>query len=111
MRGYRRSILCPHCRHAAITMTSRELSPLVREIYLQCIHVDCGHRFVAHLGIVRTLVPSLNPSADVSLPIVERRANDILVTRSPDTTTPPPSITPPAPTAPPHHSLAPPALN
>ena len=111
MRGHRRSIPCPHCRHAAITMTSRELSPLVREIYLQCIHVDCGHRFVAHLGIVRTLVPSLNPSADVSLPIVERRANDILVARSPNNTTPPASITSSTPPKLTHHSLASPALN
>jgi|GEM_PF-143117 len=111
MRGYRRSILCPHCRQPAITMTSRELSPLVREIYLQCLQVNCGHRFVAHLGVVRTLIPSLNPSADVSLPIVERRANDILVARSPDNTTPPASITSSTSLKLTHHSFAPPALN
>ena len=92
-------------------MTSRELSPLVREIYLQCLQVNCGHRFVAHLGVVRTLIPSLNPSADVSLPVVERRANDILVARSPDNTATPPSTISSAPPTLTHHSLAPPALN
>jgi hypothetical protein len=61
------------------TITSRQLSTLVREIYFDCMNVDCGHRCVAQLGIVRTLVPSLIPNAQVSLPIVERRPNDILV--------------------------------
>lgn len=61
------------------TITSRQLSPLVREIYFDCMNVDCSHRCVAQLGLVRTLVPSLMPNAQVSLPIVERRANDILI--------------------------------
>lgn len=78
------------------TITSRQLSPLVREIYFDCLNVDCSHRCVAQLGIVRTLVPSLMPDAQVSLPIVQRRANDILM-RS--TTPEPGSDTTAAPTA------------
>lgn len=108
MRGRRSSILCPHCRQPAVTMTSRELSPLVREIYLQCINVDCGHRFVAHLGIVRTLVPSLHPSPTVSLPIVERRPNDIVVQRASDGDTPTSPTPPPAPA---RRQALPPLLN
>jgi hypothetical protein len=77
---------CPHCQSRMRTITSRQLSALVREIYFDCMNVDCGHRCVAQLGLVRTLVPSLTPCKDVSLPIVERRANDIIV----------PSATPPA---------------
>jgi hypothetical protein len=73
------SIPCPHCRSRMRTITSRLLSTLVREIYFDCMNVDCGHRCVAQLGLVRTLVPSLTPNADVSLPIVERRANDIIM--------------------------------
>ena len=74
-----RMIACPHCRSRMRTITSRQLSDLVREIYLDCMNVYCSHRCVAHLGIVRTLVPSLTPSPAVSLPIVERRPNDIIV--------------------------------
>lgn len=70
---------CPHCKDRMRTITSRQLSDLVKEIYLDCMNVECGHRCVAQLGIVRTLVPSLMPSRSVSLPIVERRANDIIV--------------------------------
>ncbi|NII74842.1 F420-dependent methylenetetrahydromethanopterin dehydrogenase [Dyella sp. SG562] len=77
-------------------MTSRALSPLVREIYFQCMGIECGHRFVAHLGIVRTLVPSMHPRDDVMLPMVERRTNDIIVARTPNTSAPPPGITQPA---------------
>lgn len=79
MTAPRNTIACPHCQSRMRTITSRQLSTLVREIYFDCMNVDCSHRCVAQLGIVRTLVPSLIPNAQVSLPIVERRANDILV--------------------------------
>jgi len=73
----RNAIACPHCGGRVRTLTSRALSTLVREIYFDCVDVTCAHRFVAQLGIVRTLTPSLRPSADIALPMVERRANDI----------------------------------
>lgn len=79
MTAPRNTIACPHCQSRMRTITSRQLSTLVRDIYFDCMNVDCGHRCVAQLGIVRTLVPSLIPNAQVSLPIVERRANDIVV--------------------------------
>lgn len=79
----RNTIACPHCQSRMRTITSRQLSPLVREIYFDCLNVDCSHRCVAQLGIVRTLVPSLMPDAQVSLPIVQRRANDILMPSAP----------------------------
>jgi hypothetical protein len=75
----RNTIACPHCHSRMRTITSRQLSTLVREIYFDCMNVDCTHRCVAQLGIVRTLVPSLIPNAQVSLPIVERRPSDIVV--------------------------------
>lgn len=75
----RNTMACPHCGFRMRTITSRQLSPLVREIYFDCMNVDCCHRCVAQLGLVRTLVASLVPNAQVSLPIVERRTNDILL--------------------------------
>jgi len=73
----RNTIACPHCGGRVRTLTSRALSALVREIYFDCLDVTCAHRFVAQLGIVRTLTPSLRPCAEVAIPLVERRANDI----------------------------------
>lgn len=104
---------CPHCKARMRTITSRQLSDLVKEIYLDCMNVDCGHRCVAHLGIVRTLVPSLTPSRAVLLPIVERRANDIIVPAAkPDAAGPqsPSSSTPPSDEAAPNRYV-PMALN
>jgi hypothetical protein len=75
----RNAMACPHCHSRMRTITSRQLSTLVREIYFDCLNVDCSHRCVAQLGIVRTLVPSLVPNAQVSLPIVARRPSDILM--------------------------------
>jgi hypothetical protein len=82
MIANRNTITCPHCDGRVRTQTSRRLSALVREIYFECVDVDCGHRFVAQLGIV------------VRLPIIERRANDIIVQPKPTdvaATLPPPS--------------------
>ncbi|WP_233171784.1 ogr/Delta-like zinc finger family protein [Dyella sp. ASV21] len=73
---------CPHCRSATRTITSKQLSDLVREIYLDCMNVECLWRGVAQVGIVRTLVPSMTPAKGVSIPMVERRSNDIVVSHS-----------------------------
>lgn len=78
----RRGHTCPHCEAQAVTYTSRMLSRLVTERYVQCTNVLCGCRFVIQIGVVRVTVPSLMPSAEVNLPMVERRANDILVARA-----------------------------
>lgn len=100
MLANRNTIPCPHCKGSMRTITSRQLSDLVREIYFDCMNVECGHRCVAQLGIVRTLVPSLVPSAGVSLPIVERRPhNDIIVPSAKNGAggqVPPTSSTPPS---------------
>lgn len=61
---------CPHCRANAWARTSRELSPLLREIYYQCSDVECGHTWVATLEASRTLSPSAkaNPTITKTLP-------------------------------------------
>ncbi|MGB1763782.1 ogr/Delta-like zinc finger family protein [Alloalcanivorax xenomutans] len=61
---------CPHCRANAWARTSRELSPLLREIYYQCSDVECGHTWVATLEASRTLSPSAkaNPAISKTLP-------------------------------------------
>ena len=90
MTGNHNTIRCPHCGSKVRTLTSRQLSTLVREIYFDCLDIiDCGHRFVAQLGIARTVVPSLKPAAGVSLPIVARRPNDIVVQGTPAPAAPP----------------------
>jgi hypothetical protein len=96
MTAPRNTMACPHCQSRMRTITSRQLSTLVREIYFDCMNVDCSHRCVAQLGIVRTLVPSLVPNTQVSLPIVERRANDIVVASAPHQTADKTPAPPPA---------------
>lgn len=108
MASNRNSIPCPECGGRVRTLTSRLLSDHVREIYFDCVNEDCLCRFVGHLGMVRTLVPRLTPSADVSLPIVERRPNDITVQRDTETSAPPTSAPPSAPVS---HLTAPSALH
>lgn len=54
---------------------------------MQCTDVDCGHQYVVQLGVLRSLMPSAKPDPSISIPLVERRANDIIVARALDTDT------------------------
>jgi len=102
----RRGHTCPHCEAQAVTYTSRMLSRLVTERYVQCTNVACGCRFVVQIGVVRVTVPSMMPSAEVNLPMVERRANDIVVSRATVHTHAHGHVAPPQPTyEPSRHAL------
>ncbi|WP_309866506.1 ogr/Delta-like zinc finger family protein [Luteibacter sp. 1214] len=70
---------CPHCQSRATIYSSRRLSPLVTEQYAQCTNLACGCQFVMQLGIVRMTMPSATPNAEINLPLVARRDNDILI--------------------------------
>lgn len=61
---------CPHCRANAWVRTSKELTPLLREIFYQCTDWECGHTWVATLEAIRTLSPSAkaNPNITKILP-------------------------------------------
>lgn len=71
----RMMFLCPHCRTRALIRSSRELSTLLREITMACQDAECGHTFVVHAEIARTLSPSAKPDPDVFLPINEKTRN------------------------------------
>jgi hypothetical protein len=88
---------CPHCKAVAQVYTSRKVTEIVSEKYLQCTNLDCGFQFVIQIGVVRALIPSLMPDPDINVPLVERRSNDIIVARAPASTQQPAA---PAPVAP-----------
>ena len=56
-----RGVTCPHCMGLAIIRTSKQLSRLVRETTCQCQNIACGHTFVAHVEVVRTISPAAFP--------------------------------------------------
>ena len=74
-----RGVTCPHCEAVAVTYSSRRLSALVSEKYYACSNLACGHVFVVSIGVVRSITPSMTPNAEVNIPLVQRRANDIVV--------------------------------
>jgi hypothetical protein len=63
----------------SVTYSSRRLSALVTEKYYACSNLACGHNFVVSIGVVRSLVASMTPNAEVHIPMCQRRANDIVV--------------------------------
>ena len=67
---------CPHCKAKAEVRSSKEITPILREISYSCPDPECGHTFVVHAEAVRTLSPSAKPDPLVYLPMSEhtRRA-------------------------------------
>jgi len=60
--------VCPHCLTRSIAYDSVEIDRLTREIRYVCQNPDCGHTFVAQLGIFRTVRPSMIPNPAIRLP-------------------------------------------
>lgn len=53
---------------------SDQLTALVREVRYRCDNDECGHQFVAHIEIIRTVQPSMQPRPDIFLPLATRKA-------------------------------------
>ncbi len=60
--------VCPHCLTRSIAYDSVEIDVFTREIRYVCQDADCGHTFVAQLGIFRTVRPSMKPNPAIRLP-------------------------------------------
>ena len=67
-----RRTMCPHCKCEAIITQSVQVSELCRDLTFRCQNDECGHGFVAQLGILRTTVLSSTPDPKVRLPLSNR---------------------------------------
>lgn len=69
--------ICPHCRSKATVRNSRQMTVTLRELFLICSNVQCGHTFMAGAEVLRTISPSATPDPSVRLPLgknINRRA-------------------------------------
>lgn len=64
---------CPHCNERATIYTSKEITPTLREMYLQCSNLVCGHTWIAAMEAVRTISPpsQLFENPNLKLPMSE----------------------------------------
>lgn len=69
--------LCPHCGEPARIRSSRTVTPLYRQLNLQCSNVDCGHTYAAALEILYSIVPSAHPNPDIVLRRAPQRSAPI----------------------------------
>lgn len=60
---------CPHCQSLAKQLRSRQVTPVYREVTYMCNNQECGHIFLAGVGIVRTIMPSKIPNPDIQIPV------------------------------------------
>ncbi|MGA4081133.1 ogr/Delta-like zinc finger family protein [Ralstonia nicotianae] len=61
-------LTCPHCAARMHIRTSRAVSLLSRELYLQCPNVECAYTCKAILSAVHTIAPSIKPNPKAYLP-------------------------------------------
>ncbi|MBZ9576752.1 ogr/Delta-like zinc finger family protein [Modicisalibacter sp. MOD 31.J] len=62
-------ILCPHCADRTITRTSKRPSPVLYEVYAQCINPECGWGGKFYVECAISLSPSLRPAPGVRIPL------------------------------------------
>ncbi|WP_227369855.1 ogr/Delta-like zinc finger family protein [Halomonas sp. M20] len=60
-------LICPHCGDKTRIRTTKTLSPIYREAYVQCTAPECGWSGKARVEIAETFNPSRQPNPDVRL--------------------------------------------
>lgn len=60
---------CPHCHATTRVRTSEQVSPTTKDLYFQCLNIDCGFTWKAQLAIVWGLSPSAIPNPDIEIPM------------------------------------------
>ncbi|MDR1228648.1 MAG: ogr/Delta-like zinc finger family protein [Azoarcus sp.] len=68
-------ITCPHCGKPGKIRTSRMITSITREAYVQCENIDCCHVWKVIISAVSTIVPPLIPNSEVFIP--EQRARNM----------------------------------
>jgi len=71
-------ITCPHCGQPGKIRTSRAVTCLTREAYVQCQNIECCHVWKVVIGAVTTIVQSLipNPAVYIRVSNKPQAAND-----------------------------------
>ena len=64
---YLNSVACPHCLEPARVRSSKQVTSLIRQLYLRCTNDECGHVFGADITVTHTISPSACPDAEVML--------------------------------------------
>lgn len=76
------ALRCPHCASGLRSRSTRPVTPLVRQLYMQCVNEDCGATFGADLTITHMISPGAKPNPAVQMrttpPRQRAAANDDL---------------------------------
>jgi len=59
---------CPHCGKPGRIRSSRPVTPLYSQVRFECSNRECGHVWLAGLGVLHTLYPSASPNPEVHIP-------------------------------------------
>lgn len=77
-------LVCPHCGEPTRIRTTKTLSPIYREAYVQCTKPECGWSGKARVEIAETFNPSRQPNPDVRLQLSPKVRESLLAQLLPD---------------------------
>lgn len=58
---------CPHCKAAGKVYSSRQITELYKQFYIQCRNPECAHAWLAELMVVHTITPSACPNPTLQI--------------------------------------------
>ncbi|PTP95701.1 ogr/Delta-like zinc finger family protein [Vibrio splendidus] len=71
-------VTCPKCESKTRIATSRSISSETRELYCQCLNLNCGKVFVAHTSFSHFIEPTgQKPSSELQPELCKGDANQI----------------------------------
>ena len=76
-------IPCPHCQGYAYIRTSQKITDTLRHYTAICKNPDCACVFYGEVSISGQQRESLNPNADIHLPVGRRNAKTPMVQVNP----------------------------
>lgn len=59
--------ICPHCSTPGTVRTSRQITPVYKQFYIDCRNQLCGHSWLAELSVIHSITPSAMPNPDIRL--------------------------------------------
>lgn len=71
MSGSIYKMACPDCGGPMRVRNSVGLHPLFRNVFFQCMNVNCGGVYGGNMEITRVMSPSATPNPAIDLPMAE----------------------------------------
>lgn len=84
MSGSVYKMVCPDCGGPLRVRNSVGQHPLFRNVFFQCMDINCGGGYGANMEITRIMSPSAKPNPNIKLPMADSALRRIAVKNEQD---------------------------